>query len=145
MTAGMSYSDGRRDTEIKTAGLTPSPTRGTLLPERVCVFIHQCVIICVCDRGSSPLQATWTRGINGCHSFQRHGVLSCQGWLVAGWIQFLLLSSCSSFPHPPLLLPFLSVFSPLVPACLLIDSLSPLPFPPLLSRLCSFQTGSDKQ
>lgn len=99
MTAGMSYSDRHRN-KNETAGLTPSPTRGTLRCLCECVFLYTSVwlFVCVCEI-EAPLHCgpRGPHGINGCHSFQRHGVLSCHGWLVAGWIQFLLLSSCPSF------------------------------------------------
>lgn len=94
---------GRRDTEMKTKPLDTHwvPQEETRHCLRECLLLYISVWLFVREReikGSSSLLAMWTQGIYGCHSFQRHGVLSCQGWLAGGWNQFPLFSfSPSSF------------------------------------------------
>lgn len=97
---------GRRDTEMKTKPLdthwVPQEETRRCLCE--CLLLYISVWLFVREheiKGSSSLLAMWTQGIYGCHSFQRHGVLSCQGWLAGGWNQFPLFSFSPSCFFPP--------------------------------------------
>lgn len=78
--------------ERERVGHTLSPIKGTL----------HCLFLCAVRSYmwvNAPLhrRTCVDPGDLRCHSVQRHGVLCCQGWLAAGWIQFTLLSprSCS--------------------------------------------------